>query len=85
MGATGKVSNVDSLLGFLKQFANAVVISEKEPQLLWVWQPRLPGERLPEENGENHQEGMFKLERGNGEEGEPILSKVGGYTRGHPG
>ena len=37
--------------------------------MLWVWQPGLPGERLPEENGGNCQEGRFKLEREDDKEG----------------
>ena len=59
-------------------------ISEKEMQLLWVWQPRSPGEGLTKGIGENCKEGRFKLERGDSEEGRLVLSKVGGYPRGHP-
>ena len=61
------------------------VILDKELQLLWVWQPRPPGERLPVGNGENCQEGRFKLERGGSKEGKQVLSEIGGYARGHLG
>ena len=50
-----------------------------------MWQPRSPGERLPKGTGENHKEGRFKLERGDGKEGRPDLSEVGGYPTCHPG
>ena len=60
-------------------------IPKEELQLLWVWQPRSPGERLPKGTRENHKEGRFKLERWDGKEGRLILSEVGGYPTGYPG
>ena len=67
MGMSGKVGGTDQLLGYIIWFTNAVELTRKEPQLLWVWQPRSPGETLPKgprktarEVGLNLREGMVK-------------------------
>ena len=71
---TGKVSDTDSSLGFVTWFANC--FGSGSPDHLV--------KDCPKEMGENCQEGRFKLERGDGREGRPVLSGGGGYTRGHP-
>ena len=83
-GKIGEIGDVNPSLCYIVWFANAVVISEKEPQMLQVWQPKSLGEGLPERTRESHEEGRFKLKRGYGEEGRLILSEVGGYPTGHP-
>ena len=72
-GMTAEIGNVDPSLGYIVVCQCGRVISEKELQLLWVWQPISPGERLPKGNAENHKEGRFKLERGDGKEGRLVL------------
>ena len=52
------------------------VISEKEPQLLQVWQPRSPCERLPEGNVENYQESRFNLKGGMMKKGDQSSQKL---------
>ena len=48
-GTEGEVGDVDPSLSYIVQFANVVESYQKvNQQLLWVWQPRSPGERLPE-------------------------------------
>ena len=59
-------------------------IPEKEPQLLWLWQPRSPSESLPKGPGKNCKEDRFKLEGGDGKEGRPDLSDVGGCPTSYP-
>ena len=76
----------DTLLSYIMWFTNAVKLyqkKKKELQLLWVWQPRSLSGRLPKGSGENHKEGRYKLERGDGKEGRQVLSEAGGST-GHP-
>ena len=80
---SGEVRSVDLLLDHIMQFAKVVELYQKEPQLLWVWQPRSPGERLPKGSGENCKEDRFKLERGDGKEGRLVLPEVGGYPTIH--
>ena len=83
---TGEVGKVDPSLGYITWFMNVVELYQKrKSQFLCVCQPRSPGERLPEGNGENHQEGRFKLGRGDGEEGRLVLSEKWWSTaRRHP-
>ena len=52
------------------------VISEKELQLLWVWQLRSPHERLPKGNRENHQEVGLNLREGMAKKAGQSLQKL---------
>ena len=85
MGTTGIVGNVDPLLDFIMWFANVLELYQKRNCSSFGYgSPDHLVKDCPKEMGENCQEGRFKLERGDGEEGRPILSKFGGYARGHP-
>ena len=81
MGTTGEVGNVDPSLSYIMQFTNAVELYQKKNcNCFGCGSP----DHLPKGNGKNCQEGRFKLERGDGKEGRPVLSEISSYARGHP-
>ena len=84
-GMTGEISDANPSLGHTAWFANAgELYQKKNHNWFGCGSPQPPGEGLPKRTGENHEEGRFKLKRGDGEEGRLILSKVGDWPTGHP-
>ena len=82
---TGKVSDVDPSLCFITWFANVVELYQKgNCNIIGCGSPDHLAKDCWKEVGNTSREGRFKLERGDGKEGRPILSEGGDYARGHP-
>ena len=72
-----EVGNVDLLLGYIVQFANAVELYQKRNcNCFWVWQPRPPGERLSEEMGKTTRKVGLNLKEGTVKKGGQSSQKL---------
>ena len=85
-GLVGEAGDIDQSLDYIIWFANAVELYQKKKcNCFRCGSLDHLVKDCPKDLGKNCKEGRFKLERGDAEEGRPILWEIGGYPTGHPG